>query len=171
MPEEPAPPTQAPEPAPVEPEPPVEPPEDEPVILAEDAPPPTAEDAPPSPSPPSPSPSSEPVLPTKAEPDFKYTAARTLIGEQLKFLRGACMKKGKKPLSRITLHYDVQPGGKARLKVYAPYREVRDCVQQNMRFPFPKTARGGAFNYIVTETTGTLHEVPVDPTFVQVPAP
>jgi serine/threonine protein kinase len=115
----------------------------------------------------------EPAPPTEPEPDFNYASAKKLIEEQAGYLRKTCMKKSDKPLSRIDLHIDVQPKGRAKVRIYnVSSKDVRSCVRDVLSFYFDPSPRGGAFKYSLKDTgEGTLRRVPVDPTFVQVPAP
>lgn len=114
----------------------------------------------------------EPVA-AAAEPEstFPYAKAKVLVEEQLPFLRRTCMMKAKKPLSRLKFRIDVQPGGHSKVGVQSSDTAVRACVRGNMSFRFPPSPRGGAFEYTVTETNAVQHPVPVNPSFVQVPAP
>ena len=91
--------------------------------------------------------------------------------DQLPFLRNDCMKRGKKPVTRLRFRIDVQPGGRSKVAVQSTEKAVRACVKDNMSFHFDPSPRGGAFEFTVTETTATPRKVPVDPKFVQVPAP
>lgn len=113
----------------------------------------------------------EPVPPAEPEPTFPYFKAEKEVRDQLPFLRTDCMKRGKKPVSRLTFRIDVQPGGRSKVAVQSTEKAVRTCVKDNMSFHFDPSPRGGAFEFTVTETTATLRKVPVNPKFVQVPAP
>jgi len=115
--------------------------------------------------PPDPDPAPEQPEPTTPpEPNFGYASARKLVEEQHKFLRNECMvQKPKKPLARLKFRVDVRPGGRPTISVYSGEKDVRKCVRDVFYFPFDSSPRGGAFEYAVTPTTGTLKPMPIDP--------
>lgn len=109
--------------------------------------------------------------PDKPEPDFDYVEAQKNVEDQLSFLRN-CMLKGDKPLTVLKFRADVQPRGRPIFHVFGSNREARACVREGMRrCMFDPSPRGGAFVYTVTNTTGKLRRVPVNPKYVKVPTP
>lgn len=140
-------------------------------------PPPAPTDAPPSadaggtppvelpPAPPQPV-NVEPVAeaPTQPEPNFPYAEAKKIIDEQEKYLRTACMAKAAKPTNRLKLRVDVRPSGRPSVRVFwSTDKAVRTCVRNAFSFMFDPTPRGGAFEYVLTESGGsTLHKVPLE---------
>ena len=108
----------------------------------------------------------EPVAeaPTQPEPNFPYAEAKKIIDEQEKYLRTACMAKAAKPTNRLKLRVDVRPSGRPSVRVFwSTDKAVRTCVRNAFSFMFDPTPRGGAFEYVLTESGGsTLHKVPLE---------
>lgn len=145
-------------PTPTDP-PPVEPPINTPPVAPD---PPVIVDPE---QPPDPVPAPEPTAPTTPpEPNFGYASARKLVEEQHVYLRNECMiKRPKKPLARLKFRFDVRPTGRPTISVYSGEKEVRKCVRDVFYFPLDPSPRGGAFEYVVTPTTGNLKPMPIDP--------
>ncbi len=141
---------------------PIEPPINTPPVI-EDPPVIVDPEHPPEPVP-APEPPEPPEPTTPPEPNFGYADARKLVEEQHKFLRNECMtQKPKKPLSRLKFRVDVRATGRPTISVYSGEKDVRKCVRDVFYFPFDSSPRGGAFEYVVTPTTGNLKPMPIDP--------
>ncbi len=117
------------------------------------------------PTPPQPA-SDEPVAeaPTQPEPNFPYAEAKKIVDEQQKYLRSACMAKAVKPTNKLKLRVDVRQCGRPSVRVFwSTDKTVRTCVRNAFSFMFDPTPRGGAFEYVLTESGGsTLHKVPLE---------
>lgn len=111
------------------------------------------------------------VAEPQVEPDFNYAEAAKLVEDEHVFLRKTCMTKGEKPVSRLKFRIDVKPSGQSKVGVHSSSAEVRACVRQDLGFRYPRSPRGGAFEYTLTATDASLKRMPVDPSFVQVQSP
>jgi len=144
-----------------------------PIVMSEQTgEPPPAEPSPIEPPPiePSPAPRTAEAPPvaeaaSEPEPNFPYAEAKKVIDEQQKYLRSACLSKAAKPTNRLKLRVDVRPSGRPSVRVFwSSDKEVRICVRNAFLFMFDPTPRGGAFEYVLTESGGsTLHRLPLDP--------
>lgn len=99
----------------------------------------------------------------RPEPGFPYTAARSEIAQQLKFLRTTCMMTGGLVTTKVKFRVDVAPNGAADVRVYSADRDLRACFRKALSFPFGKSPRGGAFVYTLTQSSAEFVPVPLDP--------
>ncbi|MDC0718117.1 serine/threonine-protein kinase [Nannocystis bainbridge] len=122
--------------------------------------PPSPTDA--QPSAPVPPPTDLPPAKPRPEANFPYTAARSEIAQQLKYLRTTCMMTGGRVTSSVKFRVDVTPGGTADIRVYSADGELRACFRKALSFPFGKSPRGGAFVYTLTQSSADFVPVPLD---------
>ncbi|WAS95027.1 serine/threonine-protein kinase [Nannocystis punicea] len=99
----------------------------------------------------------------RPESGFPYTAARSEIAQQLKFMRTTCMTTGGLIAPKVKFRVDVAPNGTPDVRVYSADRDLRACFRKALSFPFGKSPRGGAFVYTVTHSSADFAPVPLDP--------
>ncbi|MFY0536762.1 protein kinase domain-containing protein [Nannocystis pusilla] len=100
---------------------------------------------------------------TAARTGLPYTAARSEIAQQLKFLRTTCMTTGGLIATKVKFRVDVAPNGTPDVRVYSADRDLRACFRKALSFPFGKSPRGGAFVYTLTQSSAEFAPVPLDP--------
>ncbi|PCC71958.1 Protein kinase domain-containing protein [Nannocystis exedens] len=139
------------------------PPAARPTETKQPAPPPSTPSPPPAPAPSSPSPEAQPApAKPRPEPGFPYTAARSEIAQQLKYLRTTCMMSGGLVTPQVKFRVDVAPNGTPDVRVYSADRDLRACFRKALSFPFGKSPRGGAFVYTLTQSSADFVPVPLD---------
>ncbi|MBL9104825.1 MAG: serine/threonine protein kinase [Myxococcales bacterium] len=113
-------------------------------------------DPPPATPPTTPSPAGDP------EPDFDYRSAKKYVDEQRDYMAKTCLPMADKPTSKVSMRFDVKPGGRAVVKVFSSSKKLRDCVRQIFAFPFDPSPRGGAFVYNLSASGGSIEKKPVE---------
>ncbi|MFZ6182152.1 protein kinase domain-containing protein [Nannocystis pusilla] len=114
-------------------------------------------------APPPPPPAPQIQAKPRPEPGFPYTAARSEVAQQLKFLRTTCMMTGGLVTTKVKFRVDVAPNGATDVRVYSGDRDLRACFRKALSFPFGKSPRGGAFVYTLTQSSADFVPVPLDP--------
>ncbi len=109
------------------------------------------------------SPPEPPAAPDAPESTFPYERARQLVDAQQSYLRSTCLTLASTPIALLKFRVDVKANGRPEVRVYAPDPAVRTCVRETFAsFMFDESPRGGAFEYQLSNSEGTLRPLSID---------
>jgi len=108
-------------------------------------------------------PPESPASPDAPEPTFPYERAKQLVDAQQNYLRSTCLTNASTPPAFLKFRVDVKANGRPEVRVYAPDPAVRTCVRETFAsFMFDESPRGGAFEYQLSNSDGTLRPLSID---------